>query len=95
MYGVVRNHPVQPQPVHMAPSRDRYRLIVAGHIAQTAAATIEDRFGIAATIHALGNDTAVDVTADQPSLRALAILLWDLGHDLLAILRCGDLTRPD
>jgi len=78
----------------MAPSRDRYRLIVAGHIAQAAADTIEDRFGVAATIHGLDKNTAVDVTADQPSLRALVILLWDLGHDLLAILRCEHETRP-
>ena len=95
MCGVVRNHPVEPQPVHMAPSRDRYRLIVAGHIAQAAAGTIEDRFGVAATIHGLGNNTAVDVTADQPSLRALVTLLWDLGHELVAVLRCEDVTRPD
>ena len=77
----------------MASSSDRYRLIVSGPIARAAADVIEARFGVAAAIHALGDDTAVDLTADQPSLRALVTLLWDLGHELVAILRFPDATR--
>ena len=77
----------------MDPSSDRYRIVVAGHIAQAAAEIIAARFGVAAAIRGLGQDTAIDVTADQPSLRALVILLWDLGHDLLAVLRFPDATR--
>jgi hypothetical protein len=82
----------------MASPSDRYRLIVAGRVARAAVDTIEARFGGAATIHRIGEDTAVELTADQPSLRALATLLWDLGHDLLAISRFPDgtaaLTKP-
>jgi hypothetical protein len=77
----------------MASSSDRYRLIVAGPIAQAAAELIEARFGVAAAIHGLDDNTAVDLTADQPSLRALVTLLWDLGHELLAILKFPDARR--
>lgn len=67
-----------------------YRLIVAGRIAHAAADIIEARFGSAASIHTDGADTAIDLAADQPSLRALVTLLWDVGHDLLSISQCPD-----
>ncbi|HYO32696.1 MAG TPA: hypothetical protein VES21_07595 [Nocardioidaceae bacterium] len=67
-----------------------YRLIVAGRIAHAAADIIEARFGSAASVHTDGADTAIDLASDQPSLRALVTLLWDVGHDLLSITQCPD-----
>jgi hypothetical protein len=61
---------------------------VAGRIAHAAADIIDARFGSAASIHPYGTDTAIDLAADQPSLRALVTLLWDVGHDLLSISQC-------
>ena len=90
---MVRDHPEHPHHGRMTTSSERFRLIVAGPIAQAAAELIEARFGLAAAVHRLGNDTAVDLTADQPSLRALVTLLWDLGHELLAILKLPDSTQ--
>jgi len=62
-----------------------YRLIVAGPLSQTAAQIIDTRFGSAASISRSGRDSEVRLTSDQPALRALLTLLWDLGHDLVAI----------
>ena len=67
-----------------------YRLVVAGRLSQLIVDTIDDRFGAAASIHPSGDDTAVWLTADQASLRALLTLLWDLGHDLGAVSVCTD-----
>jgi hypothetical protein len=78
----------------MTTSDTCYRLIVAGHLSQTVAQLIDSRFGSAASISSSGPDSAVDLTADQPALRALLILLWDLGHDLVAIRGCPDRTPP-
>jgi hypothetical protein len=62
-----------------------YRVVVAGRLSRTLVDTIDARFGPAAAIRPRGRDTAVLLTADQPSLRALVTLLWDLGHELRAV----------
>jgi hypothetical protein len=90
---VVRSHPESHQHARMASFNDRYRLVVAGPIAQAAADIVDARFGGAAAIHGFGHDTVVDLIADQPSLRALVTLLWDLGHELLAVLKFPDDTQ--
>ena len=77
----------------MTTSDTCYRLIVAGHLSQTVTQLIDSRFGSAASISRSGPDSAVALTADQPALRALLTLLWDLGHHLVAIRRCPDQMR--
>jgi len=55
---------------------------VAGALSRAAAAAIADSFAPVAVARR-GRSTVVDlVGADQPALRALVTLLWDLGHDL-------------
>jgi hypothetical protein len=78
----------------MTTSDTCYRLVVAGRLSQTVTQLIDSRFGSAASIGRRGPDSAVDLTADQPALRALLTLLWDLGHDLVAICECADQTQP-
>jgi hypothetical protein len=78
----------------MTTSDTCYRLIVAGHLSQTVTQLIDSRFGSAAAINSSGPDSAVDLTADQPALRALLTLLWDLGHDLVAICGCRKERTP-
>ena len=73
----------------MTPS-NCYRLIVAGSLSQTAAHLIDTRFGSAASIRPNGRDSEVLLTSDQPALRALLTLLWDLGHELVAVLECAE-----
>ncbi len=77
----------------MTTSDTCYRLVVAGRLSQTVTQLIDSRFGSAASIDRRGPDSAVDLTADQPALRALLTLLWDLGHDLVAICDCTDPTQ--
>jgi hypothetical protein len=77
----------------MTTSATCYRLVVAGHLSQTVSQLIDSRFGSAASIDSSGPDSAVDLTADQPALRALLSLLWDLGHDLVAISECAEPTQ--
>jgi len=72
----------------MTTSDTCYRLVVAGRLSQTVTQLIDSRFGSAASIGRRGPDSAVDLTADQPALRALLTLIWDLGHDLVAICEC-------
>lgn len=69
-----------------------YRLVVAGVLPATVVEIVDARFGPAASISAHGRDSAVDLIADQPALRALLTLLWDHGHDLLAIRTCAHRT---
>jgi hypothetical protein len=78
----------------MTTSDTCYRLVVAGGLSQTVVQLIDSRFGSAASIGRSGPDSAVDITADQPALRALLTLLWDLGHDLVAICDCPGPTQP-
>jgi hypothetical protein len=65
-----------------------YRLVVAGRLSQLLVDTIDARFGAAASIRPSGADTTVVLTADQPSLRALLTLLWDVGHELVGVTAC-------
>jgi hypothetical protein len=78
----------------MTTSDTCYRLVVAGRLSQTVTQLIDSRFGSAASIGPSGPDSAVDLTADQPALRALLTLLWDLGHELVGICRCAGRTQP-
>lgn len=69
----------------MSSSDTSYHLIVAGRLSQTVTQLIDSRFGAAASISSNGTDSTVDLAADQPALRALLTLLWDFGHDVVAL----------
>ncbi len=78
----------------MSTSDTCFRLIVAGRLSGTAVQLIDSRFGPAASVAPTGPDSAVDLTGDQPALRALLTLLWDLGHELVAVWDVTKGTRP-
>jgi hypothetical protein len=80
----------------MSSSGTCYRLVVVGRLSHLLVDTIDARFGAAAEIRPSGSDTAVLLTADQPSLRALLTLLWDVGHELVAVSGCtADVGRDE
>ncbi len=83
--GVVRTHPDPTETQHMTTSDTCYRLVVAGRLSQTVTQMIDARFGAAASVSFSGTDTVVDLAADQAALRAVVTLIWDLGHDLVAV----------
>ena len=70
-------------------SSNCYLVTVAGSLSQAAIQLIDARFGPAAVIQDSGTDTAVELTADQPALRALLTMLWDLGHELAILQPTG------
>jgi hypothetical protein len=72
-----------------------YRLVVAGPPSRLLVDTIDARFGSAASVGPSGRDTAVLLTADQSSLRALLTLLWDVGHELVTVSAGPDQQEPD
>lgn len=82
---VVRAHPAAAEPGQVSTSHTRYRLVVAGRLSRTAVQLIDSRFGPAASLGDSGPDSTVDLAGDQPALRAVLTLLWDLGHDLLSM----------
>lgn len=62
-----------------------YRLTIAGPLPETVAGIIRARFDPVA-IQPDGGSTLLDVgPVDQPALRALLTLLWDVGHDVLDV----------
>lgn len=71
-----------------------YRLVVVGRPSRLLIDTIDARFGSAASIGPNGDDTAVLLTADQPALRALLMLLWDVGHELVAVTAYPGAVEP-
>lgn len=77
----------------MATSDTCYRLTVTGRLSRTVTELIEARFGAAASVGTDGADSSVELTADQPALRALLTLLWDLGHDVVTVLSHSPSTR--
>lgn len=67
----------------------RYRLLVTGRLPKMVTDLVADRFGSAAAIDADEKRTVVDFDGDQAALRALLTLLWDVGHDVRSVTRCG------
>jgi NAD(P)H-dependent flavin oxidoreductase YrpB (nitropropane dioxygenase family) len=69
-----------------------YRLSVTGPVSRPLLETIAHRFGDVAVGRG-GRDTLLDADLpDQPSLRALLTLLWDAGHDVVALSPAGRRT---
>ncbi|MFC4942510.1 hypothetical protein [Pseudonocardia sp. GCM10023141] len=72
----------------------RYRLTVAGPLPVSLAGVIRSRFGDV-TIHAHPRGTELDLAvADQPALRALLTLLWDVGQDVLLVTSLPSTSLP-
>ena len=69
----------------MSTADDHYRLSVKGPVSGAAAALVDHRYGSAARVVPDGPDTVVMLSGDQAALRALLTLLWDLGHEVLAV----------
>lgn len=62
-----------------------YRVTVAGPLPGSLAGVIRSRFA-GVTIRPGTRRTALELDAvDQPALRALLTLLWDVGHDVLSV----------
>jgi hypothetical protein len=61
------------------------RIVLAGPLSAPARDAIDDRFtGTTITSHA--STTVVELACvDQPGVRAVLTLLWDLGHDVLSL----------
>ncbi len=63
-----------------------YQLTVAGRLPSSVSTTIVARFGDGVRIRSIDGRTTLTLGAiDQPALRALLILLWDFGHEVLAL----------
>ena len=69
----------------MSTTADCYRLVVKGPVSRAAADLVDHRYGRAARFVPDGPDTVVELFGDQAALRALLTLLWDLGHEVLAV----------
>jgi hypothetical protein len=64
-----------------------YRILVSGRIPDTLADVIADRFGPVDGFATDTRRTVVDIVADQAALRALLVLLWDVGHEVQLVHR--------
>lgn len=65
---------------------DQYRLTVAGRLPDAVTQTIVARFGDGVRIRSTGGRTMLNLhDLDQPSLRAMLVLLWDFGHEVLSL----------
>ena len=61
------------------------RIVLAGPLSEPARTAIDDRFA-PTTITIGGATTVVELACvDQPAVRAVLNLLWDLGHDVLSL----------
>jgi hypothetical protein len=69
----------------MSTQSDRYRLSVKGSVSRTALDLLHDRYGATARVVPDGDDTVVELSGDQAALRTLLTFLWDLGHEVLAV----------
>jgi hypothetical protein len=63
-----------------------YELSVAGRLPSSVAETIGARLGDDVRIRPIGSRTVLNIEAlDQPALRALLNLLWDVGLEVLSV----------
>jgi hypothetical protein len=80
---VVRGHPVAAQPSLMREDQPlaRCELVVSGPVARSVIETITARFGPPSVDRGVLTVEGVDHAA----IRALMVLLWDTGHEVLAM----------
>ena len=74
-----------------------YRLAVNGPVPQVVVDRIGSRFGEVAIHAENGRTVLTGLIADQPALRALTGLLWDLGCEIVLLVVTPDgayVTRP-
>ena len=65
---------------------DQYQLTVAGRLPDAVTETIVARYGDGIRIRSMGGRTTLHLPdLDQPSLRAMLVLLWDFGHEVLSL----------
>ena len=65
---------------------DQYQLTVAGRLPDAVTETIVARFGDGIRIGSVGGRTMLNAQdLDQPALRAMLVLLWDFGHEVLSV----------
>ncbi len=61
------------------------RVTVAGPLSAAATSSVLAQYDVVAT-HRLDGDTVIDLDGlDQPAIRGLLTLLWDFGHDVIAV----------
>jgi len=78
----------------MSTQSDRYRLSVKGSLYRTAVDLLDHRYGATACVVPDGEDTVVELSGDQAALRTLLTLLWDLGHEVLAVVGRDTADQP-
>jgi len=62
------------------------QITVAGPLSAAASRALGSQFGPVLSINRLDRKTVLDIDGlDQPSIRGLLTLLWDLGHDIVAV----------
>ena len=67
-------------------SPTHFRISVAGPLSTTAGRALRSQLGRALSIDRRDHETVLHVVGlDQPAIRGLLTLLWDLGHDVVAI----------
>lgn len=65
---------------------DQYQLTVAGRLPDAVTETIVARFGDGIRIRSTSGRTMLNLQdLDQPALRAMLVLLWDFGHEVLSL----------
>lgn len=64
----------------------RCRVTVAGPLSQAATRALQGQYGQALNIDRVDRETVLDLNGlDQPAVRGVLTLLWDLGHDVVAV----------
>jgi hypothetical protein len=64
----------------------RCRVTVAGPLSQAATRALQGQYGQALSIDRVNRETVLDLDAlDQPAIRGVLTLLWDLGHEVVAV----------
>lgn len=62
------------------------RVTVAGPLSQAATRALESQYGQALSIDHVNRETVLDLNGlDQPAIRGVLTLLWDLGHNVVAV----------
>jgi hypothetical protein len=64
----------------------RFRVIVAGPMSTAATSAIHARYGVVISTRRVDGETVLDLEGlDQAAIRGLLTLLWDFGHDVVAV----------
>jgi hypothetical protein len=62
------------------------RVVVAGPLSAAATSAIQARYDVVGNTRRADGETVLDLEGlDQPAIRGLLTLLWDFGHDVVAV----------